>query len=85
MEANILAKKASTDELVNDQIKVQYTPSIDVLEVHQIDGESNWTTPIMSYLKDGLLSKDREEVRKLSVRVAKFVLLNKVLYKKGFS
>ena len=85
MEANILAKKASTDELVNDQIKVQYTPSIDVLEVHQIDGESNWTTPIMSYLKDGLLSKDREEVRKLSVRVAKFALLNKVLYKKGFS
>ena len=85
MEANILAKKASTDELVNDQIKVQYTPSIDVLEVHQIDGESIWTTPIMSYLKDGLLSKDREEVRKLSVRVAKFVLLNKVLYKKGFS
>jgi len=85
MEANILAKKASADELVNDQIKVQYTPSIDVLEVHQIDGESNWTTPIMSNLKDGLLSKDREEVRKLRVRVAKFVLLDEVLYKKGFS
>ena len=39
----------------------------------------------MSYLKDKILFKDREEVRKLKVRVAKFVLMDKVLYKKGFS
>ena len=39
----------------------------------------------MSYLKDGLLPEDREEVRKLRVRAAKFVLLDEVLYKKGFS
>ena len=38
----------------------------------------------MSYLKDGLLPEDREEVRKLRVRAAKFVLLDEVLYKKGF-
>ena len=38
----------------------------------------------MSFLKDGLLPEDREEVRKLRVRAAKFVLLDEVLYKKGF-
>ena len=39
----------------------------------------------MSYLKDGLLPEDREEARKLRVRVAKFVLMDEVLYKRGFS
>ena len=34
---------------------------------------------------DGLLLVDREEVRKLRVRVAKFVLMDKILYKRGFS
>ena len=39
----------------------------------------------MSYLKDKILLEDREEARKLRVRVAKFVLMDEVLYKKGFS
>ena len=39
----------------------------------------------MFYLKDGLLAKDREEARKLRVKTAKFVLMEKVLYKRGFS
>ena len=34
MEVEVLAKTASVDELVGDQIKVQYIPSIDVPEVH---------------------------------------------------
>ena len=85
MEADNLATVASTNELVDNQIKVQYIPRIDVPEVHQIDREANWTTPTLSYLKDGLLPKDREDARKLRVRAAKFVLTDKILYKKGFS
>ena len=42
-------------------------------------------TPIMSYLKDGRLSKAKDEARKLRVRAAKYVLLGEVLYKRGFS
>ena len=42
-------------------------------------------TPIMSYLKDGRLSKAKDEARKLRVRAAKYVLLDEVLYKRGFS
>ena len=33
MEANVLAKTTSADEM-SDQIKIQYIPSIDILEVH---------------------------------------------------
>lgn len=85
MEADVLVKAASVEEMVGDQIRVMYVPSIDVPEVHQIDGVANWTTPILSYLKDGLLPEDKEEARKLRVRATKFVLMDKVLYKRGFS
>ena len=39
----------------------------------------------MSYLKDGLLPEDKEGARKLRVRMVKFVLMDEVLYKRGFS
>ena len=84
-EADVLAKTASVDKTVGDQIKVHYIPSIDFPKVNQIDGEANWTTPIMSYLKDGILLEDKEEARKLRVRAVKFVLTDEALYKRGFS
>ena len=68
---------------MTDQVKVQYFLSIDILEVNQIDGVTNWTSPIVSYLKDRVFPEDREEVRKLRVRAAKFVLINEVFYKRG--
>ena len=79
LETDSLAKVESVDELVDNQIKVQYIPSIDVLEVHQIDREANWTTPTLSYLKDGLLPEDREDARNLRVKAAKFVKSNHVM------
>ena len=42
-------------------------------------------TPIISYLKDGKLPEGKDKARKLRVRSARYVLMNKVLYKKGFS
>ena len=42
-------------------------------------------TPIVIYLKDGRLPEDKDEVRKLRIRVAKYVLIDEVLYKQGFS
>lgn len=73
------------DSVINEQVRVQYIPSIDVPKVQQIDGEANWTTPIISYLKDSILPEEKEEARKLRIRVAKFVLMDEVLYKRGFS
>ena len=42
-------------------------------------------TPIISYLKDGSLPEGKDKARKLKVRLARYVLLNEVLYKRGFS
>ena len=84
-KANIIAKTASLDEVTGDQVKIRCIHRINVLEVNQLDGVTNWTTPIMSYLKDGVLLEDKEEERKLKVKMAKLVLMDKVLYKRGFS
>ena len=65
--------------------KVQYMPSIDLLEVQQIKGEENWMTPIVVYLKDGRLLEDKDEARRLKIRATKYVLIDEVLYKQGFS
>ena len=42
-------------------------------------------TPIISYLKDGSLPERKDEARRLRVRSARYVLLNDILYKRGFS
>ena len=41
-------------------------------------------TPIVAYLRDGRLLEDRDEVRKLRIRVARYVLIDEMLYKIGF-
>ena len=51
--------------------------------MQEIGSESNWTTTIASYLKDGVLLDEKEAARKLKVRVARFVLIKDVLYKEA--
>ena len=85
MEADALAKEASANEAINEFEEVQYIPSINLPEVQQVQNEGNWMTPIISYLKDGRLPEGKDEARKLRVRSARYVLLNEVLCKRGFS
>ena len=42
-------------------------------------------TPIISFLQDGHLPQDVEEAKKIKKRVARFMILNDTLYKRGFS
>ena len=66
--------------------KVQYMLSIDILpEIQQVKGEENWMNPTLIYLKDGRLPEDKDEVKRLRIKVAKYVLVDEVLYKRGFS
>ena len=85
VEVDVLAKEASATEPMNEFDEVQYVPSIDLPVVQQIEDRENWMTPIVSYLKDGKLPKGKDEARKLRVRAARYVLIDEVLYKRGFS
>ena len=42
-------------------------------------------TLIVLYLKDGRLPEGKDKTKKLRVISAKYVLMDKVLYKRGFS
>ena len=53
--------------------------------MQEIGSESNWTTTIASYLKDGILPNEKEAARKVKVRATRFVLKKDVMYKRGFS
>ena len=85
MEADALAKATSAERSVDEFDEVQYMPSIDLLKVQQIEGEENWMTPIIAYLKNGRLLEERDEARMLRIRSTKYVLIDEVLYKRGFS
>ena len=85
MEANGLAKAALAGGAMDKCDRVQYMLSIDILEVQQIGGEENWMTPIVLYLKDERLPEDKDEAKKLRIRAAKYVIIDEVLYKRGFS
>ena len=42
-------------------------------------------TLIVGYLKEGKLPQERDEAHKLRIKLAKYVLMDEMLYKKGFS
>ena len=50
-----------------------------------INFEYNWTTPLVSYLKIEVLPDEKGAARKLKVQASRFVLINDILYKRGFS
>ena len=84
-KADVLAKEASANQPMDEFDKVQYIPSIDLSEVLQVQNEGNWMTLILLYLKDGSLPEGKDKARKLRVRSARYILLNDILYKRGFS
>ena len=49
------------------------------------DSGNNWTTQLISYLKNGMLPDKKDAARKLKVQAFRFVLIKDVLYKRGFS
>ena len=85
MEADALVKEASATRAMDEFDEVQYVLSIDLSEVQQIEDRENWMTPIVSYLKDGKLPEGKDKARKLRVRAARYILMDEVLYKRGFS
>ena len=52
--------------------------------VQEIGTKNNWTAPLISYLKNGMLPDGKNTARKLKVHASRFVLMKDVLYKRGF-
>ena len=87
-QADRLAKATSAEHMIthcNVLSFVQLSPLIDSDDVQEIGFESNWTTTIASYLKDGVVPNEKEAARKLKVWATRFILIKDVLYKRGFS
>ena len=87
-QADRLAKAALAEHMIthgNVLSFVQLSPLIDFGDVQEIGSESNWTTTIALYLKDGVLPNEKEATRKLKVQTARFVLTKDVLYRRGFT
>ena len=85
LEADTLAKEASANEAMDKFNEIQFMLSIDFPEVQQIENEGNWMTPIVTYLKDRRLPEEKDKAKKVRVKSARYVLMDKVLYKRSFS
>ena len=48
-------------------------------------GRNSWMTPFLDYLRHGTLSTDRKEAKSLMYKAANFILIDGVLYTRGFS
>ena len=69
-QANRLAKAASTEHMTtldNVLFFVQLSPLIDTIDMQEIGSESSWTTPLIFYLRNGVLPDGREDAWKLKV------------------
>ena len=53
--------------------------------MNPINVNDSWMTPIIKYLEEGTLPTNLIEAKKLKVRSARFVLIQGILYKRGFS
>ena len=51
----------------------------------KIKEQDEWMTPIVLYLKEVWLPEDKTEARKIQIRVACFVIIDDVLYRRGYS
>ena len=57
----------------------------DKAKMQEVNSDKNWTTPLIAYLRSGILLDEKDAARKMKVQASRFVLIRDVLYKRGFS
>ena len=78
--------KKSTYLKAAEVLPVEAIPHNDIPESSSAQiGWNSWMTPFLDYLRHGILPTDRKEAKSLMYKVANFILLDGVLYKRGFS
>ena len=50
-----------------------------------IETEPTWMTPIVDYLENGILPKDRNQAQKLMYQLPRYTILDGKLYRRGYS
>ncbi len=85
VDADRLARLASSREEIDGFLEVQERPSIEEEIVNSIMDNNSWMSPIIRYFKKGKPSTDKTEAHKLRIRASHFLLLGGTLYKMGFS
>nr|KYP31685.1 Pro-Pol polyprotein [Cajanus cajan] len=87
--ADLLSKLANTKRPGQHRTIIQETlhsPSLDEKIVNVNDNEElGWMADIWNYLKEGTLPKDKDEARKVRMRLAKFIIIDDELFKRGIS
>ena len=85
--ADRLAKTTTAEfMIVSEQVLsfVQVSSLIDDEAIMQeVNSEKNWTTPLLAYLRSGILLDEKDAARKLKVQASRFVLIRDVLYKRN--
>ena len=61
-------------------------PSIELNTVAATEAAINdWRTPIITYLREGLLPEDKQKAQKFRMKTARFSLINDVLFRRSFN
>ena len=75
-----LESTKETESLGIIPVKHLSDPSIKGEETQVIQAIDTWMTPIIKYLEEGSLPRDKNEARKLRRQAVRFLLLDGVLY-----
>ncbi len=84
-EADLIAKAASEGhEVYQVPLYHQHRPCFEEETVLMTNSQVSWMTPIIKYLKDGILPEDKVQASKIARMAHQFTLDNDVLYKMTF-
>ena len=87
--ADRLAKAATTEFMSTSKQVLSFVQTSSLIDdgaqMQEVNFEENWTTPLIAYLRFGILPDGKGAARKLKVQASRFVLISDVLYKRGFS
>ena len=84
-----LGSAKDTDQLKIILVETLDFPSIQTtkepLIVNYDTIRDSWMTPVIQYLKDGVLPEDERKAKLLRLKAARYMLYDHQLYKRGFS
>jgi len=87
-KADFLARLASSNDYIATSklcIEIRGQPIIEGEQVLKIKEQDKWMTRIIRYFKEGWLPEDKAKARKIQIRATRFVIIDDVLYIRGYS